>query len=170
MSRSVKCKICGNQLTNDIAYKVVVNGKNQYYCSDEEYNAKQKEKESKDKCLKTITEILGSKIVSPVMVKKVNELRKFYDYMVIDKTFKECANTISWALGSKDFNSEFAKTKYIISIVANNIDKVYKKHIKDLKDMERLFSKNEVEPEIIDLDINRPINDRNISDISSFLD
>lgn len=170
MSRKVICKICGKQLTNDIAYKVVINGKNQYFCAEEEYIVKQKEKESKDKCIKTIAEILNVKIVPPVMVKKVNELREFYDYTVIEKTFKECSNSIRWALETKDFNSEFAKAKYIISIVVNNIDKVYKKHIKELRDIERLFSKSEIEPEIIDLDINRRIDDRNVSDISSFLD
>ena len=103
------------------------------------------------------------------MVKKVNELREFYDYIVIEKTFKECASAILWALETKDFNSEFVKAKYIISIVVNNIDKVYKKHIKDLKDIEMLFAKSEIETEIIDLDIDRPIDNRNVSDISSFL-
>lgn len=169
MSRKVICRICGKQTTNDIAYKVTINGKNNYFCTKEEYDTKQKEKESKDKCIRTIGEILGVKIVPPVMVKKVNELREFYDYIVIEKTFKECTSIILWALETKDFNSEFVKAKYIISIVVNNIDKVYKKHIKDLKDIEMLFAKSEIEPEIIDLDIDRPIDNRNVSDISSFL-
>ena len=32
-----------------------------------------------------------------------------------------------------------------------------------------LFARSEIEPEIIDLDIDRPIDNRNVSDISSFL-
>ena len=32
-----KCKICGTALDTKVAYKVVTNGKNAYYCSEEEY-------------------------------------------------------------------------------------------------------------------------------------
>ena len=126
------------------------------------------EKVTKAKCLETITKIMNVKILTPIMTKKVNELRAFYDYVVIEKTFKECENNIRRALKTKDFNSEFAKAKYILSIIVNNIDKVYKKHLKDLEDMKRMFSKDE---QIIveDLQINKSKNS-NISDISAFLD
>ena len=43
MARKVKCKICGKWLTNDVAYKVAINGKNQYYCTKEEYEHMKKE-------------------------------------------------------------------------------------------------------------------------------
>lgn len=169
--RKVKCRACGKESTNDVAFKVTVNGKNIYYCSEDEYNEKRKENDNKTKCLETITGIFGVKMLPPVMVKKVNELRQFYDYIVIEKTFKECTDKISWALETKDFNSEFSKAKYIVSIVANNIDKVYKKYIKDLKDMERLFAKEEVvDIEMIDMNISRNTNNDNVSDISMFLD
>ena len=109
-------------------------------------------------------------MLPPVMVKKVNELRDFYDYIVIEKTFKESRESIVWSLESKEFNNEFTKAKYITSIVANNIDRVYKKHKKDMEDIEKLFKKqDEIMVDIVDTDISRAkTNDR--SDISEFLD
>ena len=38
IGRKCKCRICTNKLTTDVAYCVKVNGRNQYYCSEEEYN------------------------------------------------------------------------------------------------------------------------------------
>lgn len=167
--RKCKCKICTNELTTDIAFKVTnEKGVNSYYCSEDEYNQMMKEKTSKDKCLATITEIFGVKMLPPVMVKKVNELRPFYDYVVIEKTFKEYKDKVKWALESKDFNNEFSKAKYIISIIANNIEQVNKKHMKDIREMERLFVKDE-KIVIEDLDITRT-KTNDTSDISAFLD
>ena len=37
------------------------------------------EKVTKAKCLETITKIMNVKILTPIMTKKVNELRAFYD-------------------------------------------------------------------------------------------
>ena len=109
-------------------------------------------------------------MLPPVMVKKVNELRDFYDYIVIEKTFKESRESIVWSLESKEFNNEFTKAKYITSIVANNIDRVYKKHKKDMEDIEGLFKKqDEAVIEIMDMDIRRN-NSGDTSDISAFLD
>ena len=171
MARRVICKNCTNELTTDIAFKVTdEKGKNSYYCSKEEYEQMINEKTSKNKCLETIKEIMNIKMLPPIMVKKVNELRDFYDYIIIEKTFKESRESIEWSLESKEFNNEFTKAKYITSIVANNIDRVYKKHKKDMEDIERLFKKqDEVMVDIVDTDISRTkTNDR--SDISEFLD
>ena len=153
-----------------MAYRVTINGKSTYYCNSEEYNKLIKETIDKNKCLETIKEIMNIKMLPPIMVKKVNELRDFYDYIVIEKAFKESRESIEWSLESKEFNNEFTKAKYITSIVANNIDRVYKKHKKDMEDIERLFKKqDEVMVDIVDTDISRTkTNDR--SDISEFLD
>ena len=153
-----------------MAYRVTINGKSTYYCNSEEYNKLIKETIDKNKCLETIKEIMNIKMLPPIMVKKVNELRDFYDYIVIEKAFKESRESIEWSLESKEFNNEFTKAKYITSIVANNIDRVYKKHKKDMEDIKRLFKKqDEVMVDIVDTDISRTkTNDR--SDISEFLD
>ena len=57
--RKVKCQICGKWLTNDTAYKITVNGKNQYYCTKEEYEHMKKEQETKEECYKYAEELIN---------------------------------------------------------------------------------------------------------------
>lgn len=167
----VKCKKCRKELYNTEAYQVVEGTKKYYYCTEEEYNEILKEKEQYNSCLETIAKIINAKFVAPLMIKKVNEIRQFYDYHVIERAFKECQSTIQWSIDNREFNNEFAKAKYIISIVANNIAKVDKKIKQERKELERLFTKNNnMEVEIMDIPVNRNIKSKEVSDISMFLD
>lgn len=169
--RKVKCKSCKKELYNTEAYQVIEGAKKSYYCTEEEYKDIQSEKEQYKTCLERIAEVMNIKFVPPVMLKKINELREFYNYCVIERTFIECKSTIQWALDNKEFNSEFVKAKYITSIVANNIAKVDKKIKQEKKELEKLFSKsNNTEVEIIDIANDRNIENKEVSDISMFLD
>ena len=53
------------------------------------------EKTSKNKCLETIKEIMNIKMLPPIMVKKVNELRDFYDYIIINDDVEKAANELT---------------------------------------------------------------------------
>ena len=170
--RKVKCKHCKKELYNDEAFKVTLNGKNFYYCNEEEYNSIQREKDEYNSCLLIVAETMNTKFVAPVMVKKIKELRDFYNYNVIGRTFKECKQTIQWSVENKDFNNEFVKAKYITSIVANNIARIDKKIKQEKKEIEKLFEKsnNDIDLEIMDISANREIKNKDVSDISMFLD
>ena len=122
MARSCKCNHCKKQLTTDIAYKVTINGRNKYYCSEDEYNQIQEEINSKTKCLETISNILDIPFIQPMMLKEINSLRDFYSYIVIERTFKDNRESIQWFLENKDNGSEFGKIKYIMTIIKNNIN------------------------------------------------
>ena len=63
----VKCRICGNKTERNDAYKVVVNGKNEYYCSEKEYKQKQKQIADKEKTIKIINEIFGYEITNSAL-------------------------------------------------------------------------------------------------------
>lgn len=174
MARQVKCKICGSKKNIDEAFKVVKETPkakvNHYYCSKAEYEKNLREINSKKECLDYIREILGVKMIPPAFAKQVNILRDYYDYIVIKKTFKECESNIKWQLDNKEFNSEFAKSKYIIVIISNNIEKVYRKHKKDQEKLNSVFEFKEN----IDVDIfnytNSNKSEIKVNDISSFLD
>ena len=169
--RKAKCKKCGKELYNTEAYQVIDGNKKSYYITEEEYNEIQKEKEQYNSCLERVAEITNVKLVPPVMIKKINEIRKFYDYYVIERTFKECQAIIQWAIDNRDFNNEFVKTKYITSIIANNIAKVDKKIKQEKEELERLFTKsNEIEIEVMDVVLNSEVRNKEVSDISMFLD
>lgn len=173
MARKCKCKICKKELTTDVAYKVIANNKNVYYCNEEEYQNELKEKQQKDNCYNTIKSILNEPFVTPMMKKEISKLKGFYSYIVIEKTFKECEENIKWFLNNKEYNTEYAKIRYIITIIQNNINTTYKKHIQDIKKMENLFKKSN--NNIIDVDLINNANENNLNnnnnnDISEFLD
>ena len=171
MARLCKCTHCKQQLSTDEAFKIVIKGRNKYYCSEEEYNQIQQEQKDKVKCLETIITILNVPFIQPVLLKEVNLLREFYSYIVIEKAFKDNEQSILWFLENKDTGSEFGKMKYIMTIIKNNINSIFKKYTQEQKDLQKIF--NKVESQEIDMDIMNTtieIQNNDISDISQFLD
>lgn len=171
MARKCKCRLCGKELTTDIAY--CVQGKTKsYYCNKEEYDEVIKEQQIKSECMDYVAEIINMKFTPPAMMKLVNGLNEFYDYIVIKRAFKDNSDSIQWALINKKFSSEFAKYKYIISIVLNNIDKSYRSYSREQEEMKKLFNQvntNSIDVEILNFDRNE-VKTKKSSDISMFLE
>ena len=175
MARKVKCKICKKQLTTDNSFRITKQNKcgkniNFYYCTEEEYKENQKQIQDKKELLEYISELLNVKIISSAFMKQLNEVLGVYDCTVVKKAFKDQEKNIRWS-SEKYFPNEFNKSKYIMAIIKNNIDRVYKKHIKEVKEMEELFSKkdNNIDLEIINIE-NKQNKKRKVTDISVFLD
>lgn len=167
MPRKVKCKICGRELTNDIAYKVIKNNKNEYYCSQQEYEEMIKEKDNKVKCINLLNEIMQVPYAPPVLVKEIDKIREHYTYEVIYKTIKEMARNIEWFIKNKE-STEYGKARYISTIILNNINQVKKKYDIEMKVKNEMFNKHN----FVDVDIINDTNTvtRNTNDISDFLD
>lgn len=116
----VKCRICGNKIERNDAYKVVVNDKNEYYCNEKEYRQKQIQKAYKDNTYKIICEIFGYAITNSTLFKELNELsaknsyEKIFSYICDNKQMLE--NSID-----KYFSTEHTKIKYFLAIIKNNI-------------------------------------------------
>lgn len=172
MARKCKCRLCGKELTTDKAFCVKVNEKNTYYCSSEEYDVLLEKAKAKTECNNYISNLMGTPFVVPALAKLVNKLSDYYDYNIIQKSFKDNSDKIKWILTNKSFNSEFAKSKYIMSIVLNNIDKTYKAYLKEQEELKKLFfqlNTNDIDIEILNSNRNEVKVKRN-SDISMFLD
>lgn len=167
----VKCKLCGNETTTDKAYCVQTKTK-KYYCSKEEYEEYLTKLKIKNECIEYVAEVINMKFTPPTMIKLVNGLSEFYDYVVIKRAFKDNKDSIQWAIENKTFGSEFGKYKYIMSIVLNNIEKSYKTYKKEQEEIEKLFTKsvtNDIDIEI--LNSNREeVKVKQNSDISMFLE
>ena len=171
MARLCKCTHCKQQLSTDEAFKVVVKGRNKYYCSEEEYNQIQQEQKDKIKCLETIMTMLNVPFIQPVLLKEVNSLRDFYSYIVIERAFKDNEQSILWFLENKDTGSEFGKMKYIPPPPPPPPPPTFRKYTQEQKDLQKIF--NKVESQEIDMDIMNTtieIQNNDISDISQFLD
>ena len=172
MSRKVKCKICKKQLTTDTSFKVVRNGKNEYYCSEEEYNELLKEKEERNKCLELISSVFGIEFCPPMVVKELNNIAKHYNYETIMDTFNdnEVKNTVSWFLDNNGFN--FGTVRYVFTIISNNIARVYKKHQEELEKIKKMLegNKNDIDIDIMNNMDNKTVEISNDNDISQWLD
>lgn len=164
--RKVKCKACGKELYNVDAFKVSKNNKNIYYCSEDEYIEIYNRKQIKSNCFRYIAELINAPILPPVFIKSVNEVAKFYDYEVIQRTFKRQKEKVLWALGNREFNTEFAKCKYIMSIILNNINAV-NNEVK--REKEKVNIDRYVETEIFDIPQQVEASN-NKKDLSRFLD
>lgn len=146
-----KCQICGKTSTTDVAYKVTKGTKKFYYCSEEEYNTMKKQSENRDNCYYTVARIIKVPMLSPAMKKEINHLSEHYEFIVIEKTFKEKKEVIQRFLAKDTTYSEFSRMKYIMTIIKNHINDVYSKYTEEQKRKAELFTKSQ--QQTIDIDI-----------------
>nr|WP_308545870.1 hypothetical protein [uncultured Lachnoclostridium sp.]DAF89816.1 MAG TPA: protein of unknown function (DUF3330) [Siphoviridae sp. cteLh2] len=168
MSRQCKCQICGKTLYTNEAYRVSFNKKNKYFCSEEEYQKDLQLKKEKENCYSVVAEIMEVPFITPMMKKEIGNLNQFYNFAIIEKTFKECEQNIKWFLSNNNSSSEYGKTRYVITIIQNNINSVAKKY----KQLQNTREKELQKIQTVDVDIiNISTNEvNNTSDITQWLD
>ena len=125
----VKCRYCGIKLDREEAFKVVVGGKNTYYCNKTEYEKVIYKKKLKDTTYDCINEIFGYKVLNSALFKEINILLEVYSYEHILGYLTENKEFLSKIL-NKEFNSEYAKIRYFSAIIKNSIADFKIKRIK----------------------------------------
>ena len=121
-----KCKICGESLDINIAYKVTdKNGKNKYFCSASEFEAeearKKKVAEDKDRVYRLICDIMGEKeILNTALWKEKALWNKAFSDEFIAKYLQENKDYLTSAV-SKASSTEFAQIRYLSAILKNSL-------------------------------------------------
>jgi hypothetical protein len=120
-----KCRICGTPHNTEDAYKVVVNNKNQYYCSQEEYEKdlvrKKKAAEDKDGVYRLICDIFGEQdIISTALYKEWAVWNKVADNEKIAQYLEENKEYLASVI-ARLFSSEYAKIRYLSTIIRDKI-------------------------------------------------
>lgn len=168
MSRQCKCQICGKTLYTNEAYRVSFNKKNKYFCSEKEYQKDLQLKKEKENCYSVVAEIMEVPFITPMMKKEIGNLNQFYNFAIIEKTFKECEQNIKWFLSNNNSSSEYGKTRYVITIIQNNINSIAKKYKRLQNTREKELQKIQtVDVDIINISTNEL---NNTSDITQWLD
>lgn len=175
MARQCKCQICQKVLTTDMAYKVSKGSRNLYYCSEEEYKQLFKVQEDRDNCYYTAGRVMKVPYIPPSMRKEINELSKYYSFEIIERTFKANKEAIQRFLNNQYSASEYAKVRYIMTVIGNDINKIYTQYQAEQKAKAELFTKEKTQT--IDVDIinntkavyDIPASDRKVTDISKWL-
>lgn len=130
-----KCKICGESLDINIAYKVTdKNGKNKYFCSASEFEAeearKKKASEDKDRVYRLICDIMGEKeILNTALWKEKALWNKAFSDEFIAKYLEENKSYLTSAV-SKASGTEFAQIRYLSAILKNSLSDFKPKVIK----------------------------------------
>ena len=124
MPRTAKCKYCGKPVITTEGYKVVVNGRNIYYCNEQEYRKAIAPSLTRNSVLVICNEILSSP-TDGVLCKELNEWLKIADINKILAYLTEYKVYISNQMERKTFSSYYGKVRYFSAIVKNSLS-VYK--------------------------------------------
>ena len=165
----VKCVDTDDKIDRDLAYKVIVNGKNKYYSSKEGYDNCVMNNSYRTDCIKLIREIMGyvfKEMKLPTLTyKKIAEYKEPIGYDVLYNTLVNQKENIEWHLYNKQFDSESKRVAYLFGIVRNHYIEEYQKKIVE-KRMKRTS-----ESEFEDLDeINTIERKQKVKNLSRYLD
>lgn len=169
-----KCFICKRDIPKGEAYSWYhMSNTGRLYkkncCSEEELQRYNKEIEYRKKIYETLLDYMGydvSQLIPNIVTKQIEELHKGYTYRIIYNVIRSMEHNIRLAM-KKDFKSDFAKGKYLIAILSNNINDEYEKLKRETK-IERNRAKTQP-VEIENIEWNNP-RKKNKRDISEFLD
>ena len=140
----VKCRICKKKIPKEMAYKVehITSGgnkQNHYYCSREEFEEVEREKDFYKKCQSVTDRIMGQPITNNVRNKKLSELhKKGFLYEEIYQCLSDLENSLDYAIANKwsEFTNEYNKIAYMFGAVEKEINKYKGKKIKENKKVE----------------------------------
>lgn len=169
MARKVKCFVTGEEGTSDVFVKKPIGKQNKYFKSNQIYEDYIKEKEVKDKLLIYISNVIlnyrEGQYLPTVLIKKINELASIYTYHVVLETFQSKEDTLQYWMGlDNKFKNEYAKVSYMMAIVNNSINDVYKEW--QYKQKRKQSESIKVDTDILNVDI---VNSKTKKDISEFL-
>lgn len=120
----VKCRICGEKINKDTAYKITVNGTNFYYHSKEEYEAeearKKKVKEDKDKVYNLICDMFGYEIQNTQFFAEWKLWNKLKPNDIIYRYLKENEAYLQ-GICNRCYDTEFQKIRYFSAVLKNSL-------------------------------------------------
>lgn len=117
----VKCRICGNKIDKKEAYKVVINDKNHYYCSESEYENYKKEQDNQSKIIEMINEIFGHVVHSTALYKEIQKAKKCYGSGKILNYLIQNKDKLTYIISGKNFANEYNAIRYLFAILHNNM-------------------------------------------------
>lgn len=121
-----KCRICGSSLDTNAAYKVTdKNGKNKYFCSEEEYDSEEQRKkkaaDDKDRVYRLVCDIMGEpEIINTILFKEWQVWLKVADNEKIGKYLEENKEYLTSVIARLN-SSEYARIRYLSAIIKDRI-------------------------------------------------
>lgn len=133
------CKCHGEKKEKSTLFKVIINGKNEYYCSESEYikikQDKQQDKQTKLDIYNQINEIFGCVVTNTVLFKELAEITKVYSSVKVASYIQYNKFQLDKFM-SKTFNNEYCKIKYFAAILKNSLADYKIKELETIKEIE----------------------------------
>lgn len=178
MARKCKCFVTGEIGTTDVFYKPNnkvdnISDNTKYFKSKEVYEQYRYQKDLRLKIMKELGDLMGyitvkdggsSQSYPTVITRKLKDLA-FYGDEVILETIYECSDSIKWSFSNKEFSNEYGKASYMMSIIVNNINDIYKRK----KQLTRQAVKEDKTEIVENVDVYSIGNKSKARDISSWL-
>ena len=123
-----KCQCCKKQLDTKEAFKIVVNGKNKYWCNEECYRVTEEEKEKQvknkaeyDEIFETTKEIFGYEFAGHSLLQR--ELKTWEKLTTRQKIILYLKENKDWlsAVMSKEFNGDYNRVRYFSAVVSSKL-------------------------------------------------
>lgn len=144
-----------------------------YYKSQQVYDVWNKENEDRKLSIDIISsdflDYQPGQVFPTILTKKLKEL-EFYGYDVILETIEKCRSSIEYSLRTKQFKNDQNRISYLMAIIKNNINDVYREHIRN----EKISEKQQVQvsnfEEVCEKEVINIGSKQRAKDISSFLE
>lgn len=167
--RRVKCWATGAWGTTLTYYKAP---DDHWYQDEATYQAKMHKAAMHKQVVATLAEVMmfdPSMAFPTIVPKKLKEL-SFYDDEIILATIEQCRDKIGYAMRTKEFSSEYGRAAYVMAIIKNHINDVYKAAKSNAAAQSKQEAKEKSVPVLQDLDFVTPTHSNHAPrDISDFL-
>lgn len=123
--RPVKCFVTGERGTSLTFFKAP---DGHYYKSEALYNQRVHDAEVYKSIMDIIHDVLAfdPSMVFPTCITRSIKQLSFYGNETILETFEQCKPQLENAMRTKSFNSEYQRASYMMAIIKNKINDVYK--------------------------------------------
>ena len=119
---TVTCKYCKSKIDKQSAYCVRdKNGRNTYYCSEQEYNSAQKVSADRKALLAELTGIFGYEVYkNSLFMKMLGGLLANHPVEMILLYIRQ-NNAFLQSIADKGFQSEYHRINYFMAVLRNNL-------------------------------------------------
>lgn len=119
-----KCRVCGKKVDKVTAFKIVNDsGRNEYYCTEEEYRKKKNEQMLREDTYRKIYDIFGETISDTRFYKEMTNLLAFYTMKEINDIVTENFEELIMIMTNKNFDTKFGKIRYFFKVIATKLEK-----------------------------------------------
>ena len=169
----VTCQICKNKIERDTAYKVVVSGKNKYYCSKEEFEAEEERKkkaaEDKDRAYTLICRIIGRKsIINTSLWSEWKIWSSVADDAKIGQFLAENEEYLTGVIG-RLADAEFPRIRYLSTVLKNRLGDYKPKVQEEVKVQFKVQPKVEIDDSVYEAPTHSLNKRRSLADLEDEL-